>query len=71
MVFVYFYIVIAKVAIFVGVVIFNVYSTDGIHWMRSSLRNFLQAADMKEMDSKELKELFGNVSDLLKWFYDL
>ena len=50
-------------AIFLGIVIFNVYSSDGTHWMRSSLRNFLQAADMKEMDGKELKELFGSVSD--------
>jgi len=44
------------------VVIFSVYSPDGIHWLRSSLNNFLQASESQEVDKKEINELFGNVS---------
>ena len=39
------------------------YSSDGMHWLRSSLKNFLQAADIKEVDDRDVKELFENVSD--------
>ncbi|XP_065891186.1 ubiquitin carboxyl-terminal hydrolase 32-like isoform X2 [Dysidea avara] len=40
--------------------IFSVYSPDGIHWLRSSLNNFLQASEIQGVDKKEIKELFGN-----------
>lgn len=39
------------------------YSSDGMHWLRSSLKNFLQAADVKEVDDRDVNELFENVSD--------
>lgn len=57
------HVLVANIAIlFLTTVIFNVYSTDGIHWSKSSLKSFLQAADMKEMENKDVKELFGIVS---------
>ena len=34
-----------------------------MHWLRSSLKNFLQAADVKEVDDRDVKELFENVSN--------